>query len=243
MNLVIVMSVLAVAFTGEAIFGFGAGLVSIPILSQIYSVKEAVTLLLSFQFLVAILIIKANEHIEWGVVKRALPAVMIATVAGTLSLAYLSETLLRGILLFLIVSYLAKEVFYPNLKLGKKDSKLFAAFGGSIGGWFQGVLGMGGPGFIIYLNELGLNKHQFRTTILLLYFFCNLIRVGISVSTGLFTKELLTLTLYCLPVVALALYVGDKVHYKVPESVYKKFVYGLLVCSTLSISYKLFITG
>ena len=239
MDLALTLITLAFAFTGEAVFGFGAGLIALPILSQIYPIKVAVTLLLSFQFVVAVLILKSYQHIAWDVIKRlALPTIVFVSI-GAFSLTYFSDAVLRMILLVFIVLYLLKEIFFSDLKLGSRDSKGFALFGGLFGGWFQGVLGTGGPGYLIYLNELGLSKAQFRVTILLLFFICNFIRTIIFYSEGLFTPEVLKLTAYSVPVVGLSLYTGYRIHHGVSEFLYRKVIYGVLTLSAVSIGVKL----
>src|SRR5258708_33640020 len=57
--------IIAIAFFGESIFGFGGGLISIPLLSLLIGVKGAVTLVLIFQLLTGLLIWKSYKHIDW----------------------------------------------------------------------------------------------------------------------------------------------------------------------------------
>lgn len=48
--------IIALAFFGESIFGFGGGLIAIPLLSLLIGVKDAVTLVLIFQLLMGLMI-------------------------------------------------------------------------------------------------------------------------------------------------------------------------------------------
>jgi len=238
--LVATLLVLAFAFTGEAIFGFGAGLVALPILSQFYPVKEAVTLLLAFQLISLVLLVKSHKYIAWDVIKRLfLPTILFVTI-GAFSLSYFEEQVLRIILLVFIILYLLKERFFAHLKLGNRESKTFAFLGGSFGAWFQGILGTGGPGYLVYLSEVGLNKAQFRATILALFCICNSIRTLVFLNQGLFTETVLERVAYGIPVVALSLYFGHRVHHNVSEGLYKKVIYLVLGLSAVSLAVKLF---
>lgn len=237
MTLVLTFLVLAIAFTGQAAVGFGGGLVAIPLLCLLYPVKEAVTLYLFFQIMEIGLIFRSRSQIDWTAAKRVIPVALVFVLIGTFSLTYFSETILRGTLSLIIVSYLVKEVFFSHLSLKNKDSTLFAFFAGGLGGWLQGLFGAGGPGFLIYFNEIGLDKYRFRVTMLLLSFLCNLVRVLTSLYTGLFSEKIVTLAIYCLPVVCLALYAGYQLHHRISETVFKRLTYTVLLISSLSLSY------
>jgi len=47
---ILIPVIVACAFFGEAIFGFGGGLISVPLISLLIGVKDAATLVLVFQF-------------------------------------------------------------------------------------------------------------------------------------------------------------------------------------------------
>ena len=83
-NALLVALIIAVAFLGEAIFGFGGGLISVPLLSLILNVKEAVTLVLIFQLRMGLLIFKSYKHITWKVAKPMTLGVIVGTILGTI---------------------------------------------------------------------------------------------------------------------------------------------------------------
>ncbi|MCB0336701.1 MAG: hypothetical protein KDD62_10365, partial [Bdellovibrionales bacterium] len=57
------------AFLGQAIFGFGGGLLAIPLLSIMVPVREAVTIVLCFQLLAGVLVFEAAEQLSWSSIK------------------------------------------------------------------------------------------------------------------------------------------------------------------------------
>jgi len=216
--------------------GFGGGLVAIPLLSLIYPVKEAVTLYLFFQLIEVALIFKIRKEVDWKYAsKLSIPAFIFAIV-GSYSLSYLSETTLRLTLGALIILYLIKEHFFQDWRLNKKDSGVFCLAAGCIGGWLQGLIGAGGPAFLLYLNEINLSKSAFRGTMLVIAFSCNLSRILTSAKTGLLSETILELFFYCLPFVILAHFIGYHAHNKISQATYRKLTQTVMLLSAISLA-------
>jgi uncharacterized membrane protein YfcA len=57
----------AISFLCESIFGFGGGLMSIPILTLLLGVRDGVTFVLLFQLLMGLLIFQSYKDIQWKV--------------------------------------------------------------------------------------------------------------------------------------------------------------------------------
>ncbi len=208
---------------------------AIPLLSLLYPVKEAVTLYLFFQLVEIFLIAKSYKNIHWKSIKKVTPPTLVFALLGSLSLNQFSESTLRLTLGGVILAYLSKELFWKDFRLAKSDSLAFGFITGSLGGWLQGLLGTGGPAFLIYYNELKLDKSKFRASILLLAFSCNVLRFFSSLGTGLITESLFFLFLSCSPVVLLALYLGSICHQKISQSIYRKLTFLVLLVSALSL--------
>jgi len=220
--------ILAAAYFFDGVFGFGAGMISLPLLSQIYPIKVAVTLLLCIQAFMAIAAFNARKEIDWGIIKAAGPAALIGALFGTFALSSFDDQILKIVLGLVILVYLLKEFFFSDVKLGQNNRKVLGAAGGLLGGLLQGAFSVGGPGFMIFLNEAGLKGPAFRASILCLFFLCNLVRAITSASTGLFTEEVLILFVKTSPVVILAIFVGVKAHLSVSSSVSQKVIYLIL---------------
>jgi len=65
MTVWLIVGIITLAFLGEAMFGFGGGLIAVPLLSLLLGVKEAVTLVLIFQVLMGFLLIRCYRDIAW----------------------------------------------------------------------------------------------------------------------------------------------------------------------------------
>ena len=114
MTLALTILIISAACFFEAVFGFGGGLISVPLLSLILGVKEAVTLILIFQLLLGLLILHTYKVTQWTVIKPALAALLLGAAIGTLSLAYFIEATLRLILASAIILYLLKQLLLRN---------------------------------------------------------------------------------------------------------------------------------
>jgi len=228
MDLVYTNFILAVAYFFDGVFGFGAGMISLPLLSQLYPIRVAVTLLLCIQVFMLFAAFAARNEIDWEIIKSAAPSALIGALIGTFALSSFDDRILKIILGVVILVYLLKEIFFRNVRFGRKNIKALGIFGGLLGGLLHGAFSIGGPGFLIFLNEAGLKGPSFRACIISLFVISNVARVVTSASTGLFTEEVLLLFAKTSPAVIIAILIGIKVHVAVPASVYQKVIYVIL---------------
>jgi len=235
MSILIASIITFIAFCGNSMFGFGGGLISIPLLSLMWGVKKAVTVILFFQFLMLALLIKIHKNIKWKIVLPTAFIIITGSVIGALSLNYFNEKILLLILLSAIILYFIKIIFFNSIEIKNKFFSFICGFSGS---WFQGVVGTGGPLFVILLNEYKLNKNEFRASIISLFLICNTIRIITYSSQGLFTSEVNEKIFYLFPVFCIAIFIGNRLHNVVSEKFYKNGVYSILACSLVSLIIK-----
>lgn len=227
--LLFVIPIISLAFLCEATFGFGAGLIAIPILSLLMGVKEAVLLMLCFQFLNGLLLIGAYTHIPW---KKVLPmsiALIVGTVAGTVILSHVNNSYLKIILSLTIFLFLLREHLSLRLDFIKAHINMWASIAGYLGGLLQGMVGMGGPPLTMYLLIAVPLKSQFRASLIFLFFVTSVTRVLFMYNQGLLSSQNLNLALPVLPFFFLALIIGHKLHLKIDEKRYRAIVQ-LLMC-------------
>jgi uncharacterized membrane protein YfcA len=227
--------IIGIAFLGEAIFGFAGGMISVPLLSLLLGVKDAVTVVLVFQLLMGLLLITARNAVNRYAATSAGLAVISGTILGTLLLDFVPANLLKLFLLVVIVAYLVKTLLFSRYKLFSSYQGA-SLVGGIAGGFLQGVVGMGGPPLLIFLNELGLNKQAFRATIICLLFLSNIVRLPLSLFSGLLNQTVAIVVINGLPGFVLALIVGHRYHGLLSEKLYKAAVYGVLGVSAISIA-------
>lgn len=237
MTVWLIVGIIMLAFLGEAMFGFGGGLIAVPLVSLLLGVKEAVTLVLIFQVLMGFLLIRCYRDVSWKAVKLMSLGLIIGSVIGTVSLVMVKESVLRLILAAFIFLFLAKTFFFDDLTF-KKAGGVLGSIAGALGGLFHGMIGTGGPPFVMYLSEIKMEKTAFRATMIVLLFSCNVLRVGAYGSMGLFTESILMTSLPALPFFGVALVVGHRIHHLISEKVYRYSVYTLLFAAAVSLTLK-----
>jgi uncharacterized membrane protein YfcA len=225
---ILVAAIIAAAFFGESIFGFGGGLISIPLLSLLIGVKHAVTLVLLAQLLMGLLIWKSYKHIDWKSAKPMTASIIIGTVAGTFLLSQVSTQFLQIFLAITILIYLAKMLWFNGFTLGGKADTTAATAAGLGGGLFQGLIGTGGPVLTMYLSVAVHEKLSMRATLIYLFFVTSVVRMAISIPSHLFTPEILQLAVISLPLFLIAIWFGQRMHHKVSDKYYKYGVNAVL---------------
>jgi hypothetical protein len=225
--------VIFVAFFGESMFGFGGGLIAIPLLSILFGVAEAVTLVLAFQLCMGLLIWKTYKNVLWPVVLPMTGALIAGTVAGTLVLSISNPNSLRFILAALIIVFLIKNWFFSKVARARKTNILIGNIAGLGGGLFQGLIGTGGPPMTMYLATVIKDKAAMRASLIYLLFITSLVRVAISVPERLFTGGIIQTTFFVLPFFLIAIGLGQIMHNKVSEGYYRQTINFLLFLSAI----------
>lgn len=230
--------IITLAFFGESLFGFGGGLISIPLLSFVLGVKDAVTLALIFQLLMGLLIFQNYKHTNWKVAIPMTVGLLVGGTIGTFTLSLLSNVFLERLLAVSIFIFLIKMIFFNGFTFGDNKHKAWGVVAGVVGGWVQGVIGTGGPVLSMYLAVVAPDKAIFRATLIYLLFMVSLVRVVTSFGRGLLTPQLLTLSLPILPFFLVAIFIGHHIHTRIPEKYYRYAVYTILFFSAVSMLFK-----
>lgn len=225
---VLVVAIIAIAFFGESIFGFGGGLVAIPLLSLMLGVRDAVTLVLIFQLCMGLLIWKSYRQIDWKTAKPMTLALIVGTIIGTLLLSNASVTLLQLLLAFSIIVFLIKAIWFDGFTATHKRKVTSARIAGLGGGLFQGLIGTGGPVLTMYLAVASPRKLSLRATLIYLFFITSVVRLGISIPQHLFTDRIIQLALITLPFFLAAILLGQKMHKKISGELYQQAIYLIL---------------
>jgi uncharacterized membrane protein YfcA len=230
-------AIIAVAFGGQAMFGFGGGLIAVPLLSLILDVQDAVILVSIFQFLIGALIFKNYRSVAWSLMPPLVGGMVLGVYAGTVALSVMSEGSLQLILAGFILAFLAKELLAPQLGVGKA-STVSGSISGLLGGFFQGCLGMGGPNVVMYLKNAIGDVRIFRASIIFWAALANVVRIPFSSIQGLYSPLVWSLSWKILPVFIGALLIGQKFHAKIPATLYFRVVYAFLIVAACSLVVK-----
>jgi uncharacterized protein len=235
---ILITLIIALAFFGESMFGFGGGLIAIPLLSIFMGVSDAVTLVLISQFCMGLLIFKVHKQVNMPAVLPIAGTLVLGTILGTVVLSMLNPDYLRLILAALIVTFLIKTYFFTSWEIGKKHRLVAGNLAGLVGGLFQGLTGTGGPVLTMYLSTVIKQKAELRASLIALFFITSIVRVGTSIPQGLFTPQLLKTAAIVLPFFLIAIAVGQRVQHKLSENFYRHMISALLFVSAVTLVIK-----
>ncbi len=230
--------IVAVAFLGEAMFGFGGGLLAVPLVSLLVDVREAVMLVLLFQVSMGLLLIRNWRGIAWRPVRLVSVGLLAGVILGTMSLVMVPDWILRLILAIFILLFLIREMFFKNISFAHWHPEVLGSGAGALGGWLHGVIGTGGPPFVMFLSELKIEKTAFRATLIVLLFFCNIVRVSAAWYADLFAESIVMMSLPAFPLFGVALVGGQWLHHLISEKAYRLSVYTLLFIAAVSLTLK-----
>lgn len=208
--------VLTLAFFTQSLFGFGGGLIAIPVLSLFMPVQDAVTLASIFQLSMGFLIVRTHKDTGWAHIRALLPATVIGVILGILLLKYLDEDLIRLALAGYILLHLSRThtKFDPLGKIIKAGGAHLAGF---LGGTINAMIGGGGPAFILYLKDKAKNSAEFRANITAILFLSNIPRLAGTFSAGLMRWDIAETAAIVYPFFLGALILGQRLHSRIPQ--------------------------
>lgn len=221
------------AFVVQASAGFGSVMLSLAIGTLFWPLSEIVPIVVPLSFcLSTYILIRDWREVDLKVLLRLIgPLMGVGAVAGMLLVPYLSATVLR-MMLGTIVSAAALRGLVVLLS-GKSVAAKRGSWGGMIwifgAGIVHGMIATGGPPLVYAIESLGLAKRSFRATLAAVWFVLNLMLTIRFVSTGAFAVEELTRVAYLLPVVAVAIVIGEFLHARVSEKHFRGAVFSLLL--------------
>ncbi|MBI2611417.1 sulfite exporter TauE/SafE family protein [Candidatus Gottesmanbacteria bacterium] len=216
------------AFYTRSLFGFGGALISIPLLAFLFDLKIAVPLEAIFEVALSLLLIRGIwKDINWRILYSLLIGSVLGTILGTYFLQSFANIILLKILGFVIIIFSLNLLFKPDKYLHLP--KIFGVFAGIIGGTLGGMFGTSGPPYVLYLVYQIKPKEILRATLIGLFAFDFIFRLGYFVVKGLITQDILSMTFLLTPALIVGTFLGKR-HFTVfDEKTYRKLVVILLI--------------
>lgn len=222
-------AVLVIAYLVRGIAGFGSGLIAVPLLAIRFPVEMVVPIVVLFDYLgSATQGVRNRDKIVWREELTLLPFALAGIALGLTLLQSLTSTTLKQALGVFVLIYAIYQILpLPALK----GSRLFAIPCGFCGGIIGTLFGTGGPFYVIYFNLRDLDKDAFRATFAANFLIDGLIRLTAFASFGFFASGTGWAILGGLPLVALGLWVGGRVHSTLSSDTFTRIISVLLFFS------------
>lgn len=230
--------ILLFAYFLRGITGFGSGLIAIPLLAHFLPLTFVVPMVLVLD-LVASIVLSSHTHLKvrWDEIRSLIPSSIVGILIGSFMLISLPrEPLLVSLGLFVIFFGL-RYVF--NVHSEKPISRWWAVPTGLSGGLIGALFGTGGPPFVVYLSHRLHDKTQLRGTLSGLFLLDGAFRLVTFLSLGLLIQsDMFSALLLGLPIMAIGLYLGNKVHLGITHRQQLAIIGGLLLLSGGSLLWK-----
>jgi uncharacterized membrane protein YfcA len=217
--------------------GFGAGLLSVALVAQVFPDKTALAALTLPLWLNNVVLL-GRERSNWAEMSKHwifLTAAGIGTIIGAIGFTFLSTELVRVFIGVYLLAYLSL-MSVRSIDVSR-SRRLLGSFFGAVGGLVTGAILIGGPLFVSYLYAERLDRGQFITVAAMTFFTTLLLRMVLLGSLASFARpEILLGTAFAGPLFA-GVYAGTWARSLLPEKVFERMIMGLLLVVGMKLLY------
>ena len=225
--------VVLLAYVVRGLAGFGSGLIAVPLLSMVAPLPAVVPVLASLDYVgSAAQSVHNVGRVAWREILTLLPFSLVGVVLGIVFLRSAPTTVLSRSLGAFVVVYAIYRLLptppFPN-------SRFVAIACGLFGGLVGTLFGTGGPFYAIYFTVRGLDKSEFRATFSANFLIDGGLRIAAYAFAGLFGWEMLQWFVVGLPVMAIGIYIGGRLHVGLTQRDFVRLVSVILLASGITL--------
>jgi len=231
----VLAGIVFIAFGVQATAGFGSVLLSLALGTLFWPITELLPIVVPLSLMLSLYIgVRHWKHVDIRLLVRSvLPLMGIGVLVGLLLAPHASPRVLR-LLLGVIVSAAALRGLY-SLSTGKvvvaKRGGIAAYLWVVFSGIIHGLIAAGGPALVYAIEAMGLGKNAFRSSLAAVWIILNGVLVARYVMTGALDGPQLGRLGMMVPVVLASTLVGEFLHSRVSENVFRAVVFLLLAAA------------
>jgi uncharacterized membrane protein YfcA len=224
------LAVLAVLFAStfiRATFGFGDALLAMPLLTMLIGLRAATPLVALVAGVIAVsILVKHWRDVQFRSAWRLVLASALGIPVGLLFLKGVHESATTLVLGVGLLAYAVYGLLRPRaVALGSER----AAFPfGFVAGILGGAYNVNGPAVVIYGTLRRWPPATFRATLQGYFLLTNVLIMAGHCAAGLWTRPVLGLFLRALPVVVVAVLVGERLHRAISPGRFERAILVLL---------------
>jgi uncharacterized membrane protein YfcA len=223
--------VLSYAIRGSA--GFGG--VTVPLLALTMSLKTVVPMVTVLGILSSALILCTEyRYIVWRDLWRVMPWCVAGVGLGVYFFKIIDALTLTRMLGGFVLAYGLHSLWATFRRSLKVKLPMFAVapVAGMLAGFVGTMFGsMAGMFFAIYLDILKHGKDEFRATVAGILFGLGIFRGAGYIAVGEFTRDVVIACAVALPMMALGVFLGNRIHANLNDVMFRRLVAGVLVLS------------
>lgn len=238
MDLTLVCLVLLAVFIGalmRATFGFGEAVVSMPLLALLpVNLHTSIALIgLAGLTVAAITISKGWRNLDWAILIRLAIAALFGIPAGLILVSFAPARLITcGLGVFLIiygVYALGKPVLTKKSIKAVLNKPVWALAFGFASGALGSAYNFNGVPIVVYGTLRRWDPKQFRGMLQAHFLISGVMVVSGQAIGGFWTKQVLLLFGFSLPLIILATLLGSFLHRRMPSHKFERYVFALIV--------------
>jgi len=234
--MLIFLSIIVILFAGftQGLTSFGFALVSMPLLSKIVPLQEAVPLVVIMSCIINIMLMTQTwRHVQLTRVWLLIAASLIAAPLGTYLLMFVNPEHLKlaaGLLVAVFSLLLISNKSFPV-----KHERIAYFPVGFISGLLNGSISMSGPPVVLFLSNQGVSKEVFRANGTAMGVILNTFTIAGFYSAGLLNHDVQWHLTWLLPSLIIGAFLGAKSIHRVNEQLFKKLsLYLILISGVLT---------
>jgi uncharacterized protein len=226
-----VLCIIFIATVIRSAFGFGEGLVAVPLLAFRIPLPVAAPLAVLVSITVAAIVVVQ----DWKKIHvRSAGWLVTSSLLGIpLGLLLLTNSHQRGVKAALALIIIAFSLYFligrGSLEL-KEDSRGWLLTSGFLAGVLGGAYGMNGPPLVVYGAMRRWSAQHFRATLQGYFLPASIIGMGGYWVAGLWTSTITRYYLLSLPVTLLGVYLGRVLNHRLRGEAFFKYLYIGLAC-------------
>ena len=237
--MILVPLIVLFAYLVFGVSGFGSTLIAIPFLVHVIPLKFAIPMVVVLDCVSAI---SMGLKLRADVLKAEFMPMLPFLVAGLLLGAFVLLNVPAQWLMLALGALVL--VFGANFLLTRKSAIQLPRWSVAPIGLFAGTtssaFGVGGPIYVFYFAARGATPEQIRATVPAVFSFTSVARIAIFAGVGLFNVQVLTAVAALLPVMALGLWCGHRLHGRLTREQAIRIIGTLLLLSGASLIVRAF---
>ncbi len=240
-EMLLLVVIVLVAQTSETITGFGSTVISVALGAILFPLDVLVPVIVPLNFILSLYIVLIHrQHLDGKTLGfRIIPFIAVGMPLGLLIFNLGHQELLKTGFGIFVIFISVFELIYYYFRRGENNIKPLNAYQSApwliAGGIVHGIYASGGPLVVYYASKQFTNKRVFRSTLSGLWLILTVVLMLNFVATGKLTAETLTMSAALLPTLFLGIGVGEFLHERIDEKMFRLFVYILLLVAGVSL--------
>lgn len=231
-EIILIGLIIFLAAFNQGLTGFGFALTSIPLLTLVVGVKEAIPLAALCGLIVNIyLLIQLKEHIDFSDIKLLIAGSVTGIPLGVLFLSHADEHLVMKILAGVILLFVLINTthFIKPFNISNRWAIVFGFISGILGGAFN----TNAPPVLIYFYLKNWDKFKQKASITGFFIVASTLIVTSHAISGFTTPTVLKHVAFAIPFLLAGILTGSSLFPKVSSKLYRKLI--MLFLTTMSL--------